>query len=157
LISPAFCFWVTRIGASKAFLQGIVLLPEAHLKRNLLPESLLGDSQVRKLPPDLQNQVDRGFLTREEAQLLNSARGQTSSSPQNAKKPTSDKAGAKAPRNCRTGESYASKTYTTHGEDGHGSEVDFEPYIAAVKHRIRLNWHPKSGPERTTILNFYIS
>jgi outer membrane biosynthesis protein TonB len=114
-------------------------------------------SFAQKLPSDLQNQVDRGFLTREEAQLLNSARGQTSSSPKNAKKPTSDKAGSKAPRNCDTGDNHASKTYTSPGEDGHGPEIDFGPYILAVKRRVRRNWHAPSGPERTTILNFFIS
>ncbi len=115
-------------------------------------------SFAQKLPSDLQKQVDRGFLTREEAQLLNSTRGQTSPSRQNTKKRTSDKAGSKAPRNCLTGESYASKAYTTHGKDGHGSEVDFTPYILAVQRQVRRNWYPpQSGPERTTVLNFFIS
>jgi TonB family protein len=99
-------------------------------------------SLAQKLPPDLQQQVDKGFLTRQEAELLNSARGQTSPSR------TPGKGSSKPSRTlCRRGK----------GENVE-HDVDFGPYMASLKQRVRRYWNaPNAGNMQRVLLNFEVT
>jgi TonB family protein len=99
-------------------------------------------SLAQKLPPDLQQQVDKGFLTRQEAELLNSARVQTSPGR------TPGKGGSKPSRPlCREGEGvYAER------------DVDFGPYMASLKRRVQRYWNaPDEGNTLRVLLYFKVS
>ncbi len=99
---------------------------------------------AQKLPLDLQQQVNKGFLSRQEAELLNSARVQTSPGR------TSGKGGSKPSRTlCREGE----------GVDA-DHDADFGPYMASLKRRVRRNWNPSDANSTSTIrvlLHFKVS
>jgi TonB family protein len=99
-------------------------------------------SLAQKLPPDLQQQVNKGFLTRQEAELLNSARGQTSPGH------TSGKGSPKPSRPlCREGEDVDAD-----------HDADFSPYMASLKRRVRRNWNPPdAGSTLRVLLHFKVS
>jgi TonB family protein len=90
-------------------------------------------SSAQKLPADLQKQVDKGFLTRQEAELLNVAKRQPSAL-------TPKKSGSKALPLCDQEDQsrYEQGSYEREG-------VDFSPYIARLVHQIKLHWHSKDS------------
>jgi TonB family protein len=100
-------------------------------------------SLAQKLPPDLQQQVDRGFLTRQEAELLNSARGQTSPITPSR---LPGKAGSKP-----------TSGHCNHTKDLDPEQGTFATYLAALKRKVRQNWDIQEFEEsRRAVLNFKI-
>jgi TonB family protein len=86
-------------------------------------------SFAQKLPADLQKQVDKGFLTRDEAELLNSARSQPPAL-------TPSKANSKTPRTlCGTG-----------GGENADQDETFGFYIATLKLQVRRFWNEADLP-----------
>lgn len=104
---------------------------------------------AQKLPPDLQKQVDSGYLSREEAKILNSDRVQIVESPTNSH--SQGKSNSKtASKDC------ANSTYTTEDSIEKGN-VDLGPYLARVGRQIRRNWSaPITDKTRPTFLKFSI-
>jgi TonB family protein len=84
-------------------------------------------SFAQKLPADLQKQVDKGFLTREEGELLRTAKRQPSAL-------TPKKSGTKAPPRTLCKQEAEQDSYERDG-------VDF-PYMARLRRDVKRHWTP---------------
>jgi TonB family protein len=112
-------------------------------------------SFAQKLPTDLQEQVDHGFLTRKEAELLNSARGQALGS---SKGSTSKNGRSKlSPALCSERVNDPDPKPVAHHDAPSKDEIDFNPYMEALKRKIRPYWDASdSDKSQPTVIHFFI-